>query len=115
MRANEISASGKSPLDIMSANMLYWYDRAVALSEQVRELLAAEQDASPAAADVVFKEMMIARENAQRCATDAAPFVHPRLQAIATQSLPSNETTIVKTIINNDQNDRSYRNDYRPV
>src|SRR4051794_28669335 len=73
-RANEINASGRSPLDVMAANMVYWYERANELSEQVRQLSAGEQDASRIAqADALLQQMIIARENAQRCAIDAAP------------------------------------------
>jgi len=53
-----------TPLDVMGANLDYWFNRALDAT-----LTEAEQWA--------------ARLRAQECAIAAAPYVHPRLQAIA--------------------------------
>ena len=57
----------RSPLDVMLENMTYWYELATKDGED---------------ADLARN----ARNMAQACARDAAPYVHPKLQAIAMQA-----------------------------
>lgn len=64
-RADAASLRKYSPLDVMLENMEYFYD-------------LAKKSSDPA-----DKEAVQARQIAQACAKEAAPYIHPRLTAIA--------------------------------
>lgn len=85
--AERAAAEGKTPLDVMLANMRH-FDRLAETAEDALSKLTAEAiaDMSP---DEQFKHLLAEvkktvgfRELAQTCARDSAPFVHPKLAAI---------------------------------
>lgn len=87
VRANEICASGQDPLSVMNENMLFWHEAASAMGERIKRMIEKDQlskEEQSALVDIL-SNFECARENAQRCAVDAAPYVHPKLQSIAMQ------------------------------
>jgi len=72
-----VAATGKTPLDVMLDNMR-WADKGAA------ELLTmlTEKGAKLPDGFILVRELMRLRELAQRCARDAAPYVHPRLSPV---------------------------------
>ena len=69
------SEDGTSPLGVMLANLTFYHNSAVALTEKlmlVADLLTPEKIAEGG------EDMM----QAQTCAVDAAPYVHPKLASI---------------------------------
>lgn len=99
-RANELTKDGETPLDVMVENMLFWHRSAQSMGERIQQLLEAvdgettEQLAERTRdASKVMEKFMLAQENSQRCAVDAAPYMHPRLQSIAINK------TVKKTVI----------------
>ncbi len=82
-KAHEISRSGKSPMDVMMNNMLFWFEHAQQLGEQLQLLVVQVDDPDArAAAFNLVKNFLASRENAQKCAVELAPYVHPKLAAI---------------------------------
>ena len=87
--------SGTSPLDTMLNNMDYWVDKADNLTEHVDETLDLLKNAAPEQLADMLKElnnsmkgMMAARDNAQKCAVEAAPYCHARLASITMEPAP---------------------------
>lgn len=81
--------TGKAPLDTMLNNMDYWVEKADELTERTEEVLDALTEAPVEQQIELLQElnksmkgMMAARENAQKCAVEAAPYCHPRLASI---------------------------------
>lgn len=63
---------GLTPLDVMLENLRHWHDRSADLEPEPSEL-----------GEHACEHMLhAARERAQQCAVDAAPYCHPRLAAI---------------------------------
>ena len=90
--AERATAEGKTPLEIMLANMMHFQQVALD-AEATLEGLTAEEFSGQIAADATpedqFKHLLAQvkktagfRQLAQDAARDAAPFVHPRLAAI---------------------------------
>ncbi len=126
-KANEICSTGKSPLDVMMRNMWFWDEHAQTLEQRIRVAMddlakpednAEESAAKLAAAKDLLKNFLSARQNAQSCAVDAAPYVHPRLQAI-TLKKKTEKTIIVEATLAPPTpgitEDRSYRDGYQNV
>lgn len=99
-KARELSAKGETPLDVMIDNMNFWRGRANDLTETMKTRLEdlSKFDISNPKQRAAFIEairefnkaatyMIAAREKAQSCAVDAAPYVHPRLTAVAVKDL----------------------------
>jgi hypothetical protein len=88
--AQEICDSGESPLHLMHENMLFWWKAATSLGERLNEIILGAEDDPETALDPearaeavkVLANFLAARDRAQACAVDAAPYCHPRLQAI---------------------------------
>lgn len=91
--AEKALATGKTPLEIMLDNMLHFQQVALDAEATLDGLTAAEfsegisPDASP---EDQFKFLLAQvkktagfRQSAQDCARDAAPYIHPKLSAIA--------------------------------
>lgn len=85
--AERAAAQGKTPLEIMLANMLHFHKLAESAESALAEMSADTLPALPP--EEQFKHLLAEvkkaaglREMAQTCARDAAPFVHPRLAAI---------------------------------
>jgi hypothetical protein len=82
-RAMELCANNESPLDVMFDNMLFWHRQSNDLGTKLKAIFGKikSEDDGRAAIDLV-RTLLSARENAQRCAVDCAPYVHARLQAV---------------------------------
>lgn len=85
--AEEIVKSGQSPLHIMWDNMIFWANQVGELTSDIRKMIVdCEDEEQRAEAFGMLKRMLLARENAQRCAVDMAPYCHPKLMAIETKN-----------------------------
>jgi hypothetical protein len=80
--ADNAVKKGRSPLDIMLKNMRFYDEKAESMLAVVESKLG---DKKVVAAEILalLQEMSNYRMSAQKCACDAAPFVHPKLSAIA--------------------------------
>jgi hypothetical protein len=82
----------------MQANMSFWHNEAAGLVERIKAVSAKEDDPEQRREIVaILRACLAARENAQRCAVDAAPYIHPKLQSVSTQQ--SEETLEVTMTI----------------
>jgi hypothetical protein len=72
---------GKTPLDIMLKNMRYYDDKAEAAMKWL-EAKMANAKSQPLEVIKLLTELSEYRMNAQKCAVEAAPYVHPRLATI---------------------------------
>lgn len=105
-RANELTKEGETPLDVMVQNMLFWHRSSQQMGEQINQLLQAVDGETPEQlvertrdATKIMAQFMAAQENAQKCAVDAAPYMHPRLQSIAIKK--SVTRTVIKMTMSN--------------
>jgi len=83
---DDIVRAGKLPLRVMINNMIFYDEKATFVQEEMEAALADHlKSFSPAKVERCL-ELMVklgdARMSAQKCACDAAPFLHPRLSAI---------------------------------
>lgn len=88
-KANEINSSGESPLDIMWDNMRFWWKHVRDLEPQLRAMVVNVQD--PEARKEAFSllgQLLTARQNAQVCAVDMAPYCHPKLATVTYEKDP---------------------------
>jgi hypothetical protein len=83
-RQAEVAASGVTPLEVMLANMRLYHRQA----EELLELLNAAE--SPEAKIQILGEASRCRQMAQKCATDAANYVHPKFASIQHGEDPDN-------------------------
>lgn len=84
-RANAygIATSGHSPVDVMLDNMLFWHGQVMKLANQVeRFIVDADSDESRAEAMRLLRTLLAAREQAQVCAVDLAPYIHAKLASV---------------------------------
>jgi hypothetical protein len=89
-KAIELALANRTPLDVMVDNMNFWWDKGKDLGEVLEQQLArissikGKEKVKQALSEVnkIATHFLAARENAQRCAVDAAPYVHPRFQSI---------------------------------
>lgn len=72
---------GAKPIEVMLDNMRFFHGRAEILLDQVVEKLNGHAQ-DPAIVEMLIK-LYDFRTHSQKCASDAAPYVHPRLSAIA--------------------------------
>jgi hypothetical protein len=74
---------GKTPLDIMIRNMLHYDEKADELMAEIIKALHFSKK-KPDAMELLdkLKALNDMRMQAQKCAVDAAPFVHPKLSNI---------------------------------
>jgi hypothetical protein len=89
-RAMELCANNESPLDVMFDNMLFWHRQSKDLGvklEAISGKIKSEDDRREAIS--LVRTLLSARENAQRCAVDCAPYVHAKLQAIQHEHSPT--------------------------
>ena len=86
-KAEELAAKNETPLDVMITNMMWWHKKAEKLGKQIEKMVADMNDPEERAEALdTIKSFIHCREHSQKCAVDAAPYVHPRLQAIAVQT-----------------------------
>ena len=68
----------------MLDNMRFWDETASRLTERMRALLVDVRDpVQRRKAVALVGQTLEARERSQECARDVAPFIHPRLAAVA--------------------------------
>jgi hypothetical protein len=102
-KADELSHKNETPLDVMIDNMNFWRGKATELSDEMQRRMdeISKLDISDAAQRDKFVELMkefnkiatamlAARAESQKCAVDAAPYVHPRFQSIAIKHTQTN-------------------------
>jgi hypothetical protein len=77
-RQAQVAATGKTPLEIMLENARWAYDKALKLTA----MLSGPEAPQGEEAQVLMQEILKFRDAAQRYASAAAPYVHPRLAAI---------------------------------
>jgi hypothetical protein len=83
---------GDQPIDVMIRNMRWWANEADMLTERLQSWIQQAREmpvVDPEALQELLKLMNkvgFARDKAQECAISAAPYMHPRLQAIALQA-----------------------------
>jgi hypothetical protein len=79
----ELCANHESPLDVMFENLLFWHKHSRKLGLKLDAICRKiKNDDERREAMSVARMFLSARENAQRCAVDCAPYVHAKLQAI---------------------------------
>jgi hypothetical protein len=67
----------------MVENMLFFHEKAANLGLQLAELVVTETDAETRANLVkLVRELLNAREQSQKCAVDAAPYIHAKLASL---------------------------------
>ncbi|MBR1155641.1 hypothetical protein [Bradyrhizobium sp. JYMT SZCCT0428] len=80
--ADEALAAGITPLEVMLQNMRFYHSEAETILAELLKRLA-EGEAKPEQLISAMKELGSFKEKAQRCAVDAAPFLHPHLSAVS--------------------------------
>lgn len=98
--ANEIVASGFTPIHVMHDNMRFFFEKGERLTTRLEHMLAQTREDQVVNAER-FHEMIAllhkintARQLAEQCAVDLAPYVHPRLSSIALQNGLTDPITI---------------------
>lgn len=83
--ADRAIQEGVHPLEVMLDNMRFYHERMAVLQTAVVAKVSKVSLKSKEAMELLneFKELGEARMKAQACAVDAAPYVHPRLSAVA--------------------------------
>jgi hypothetical protein len=82
-RAMQLCADKESPLDVMFDNMLFWHRQSRDLGAKLDAICGKIKNEDDRREAMSLARMFLsARENAQRCAVDCAPYVHARLQAV---------------------------------
>lgn len=111
--ANKAIAS-KSPLDVMLENMLFWHQRGDALTLELETVLLGKDDRTyqKHLAEKIFDALVEARENSQRCAVAAAPYVHAKLKPVQPRGEPTNVKITTELPPLRKGEDRSYREGY---
>ena len=84
MNAIQKAAEGVSPVEVMLGNMRFWTAQTIKMTEDLKKLVvSATNEDERKEAFSLLKQMLACRENAERCAVDAAPYCHPRLANIS--------------------------------
>jgi hypothetical protein len=94
-RAMQLCANNESPLDVMFDNMLFWHRQSRDLGAKLDTIcgkIKNEDDRREAIS--LVRTLLSARENAQWCAVDCAPYVHAKLQAVHHEHSPSGRYVI---------------------
>ena len=82
-RAMQLCADKESPLDVMFSNMIFWHRQSKDLGAKLSAIFRKiKDDDDRREAMSVARNFLSAREAAQRCAVDCAPYVHAKLQAV---------------------------------
>jgi hypothetical protein len=90
-----VAASGRTPLDVMLDNMR-WADQEAA--KILAKLLSPDAPTDTTELLETIKTLLRLRERAAEWAKDAAPYVHPRLAAIAHRHVDANGQPLTPTI-----------------
>ena len=89
-RQAEVAASGVTPLEVMLDNMRSAYRRALELEKQLEDLRPEELEPRLQLMGEIARQRLIA----QKCAADAANYVHPKLAAISRGNDPDHPLVI---------------------
>lgn len=76
--SNEAIEDGVVPLEVMLDNMRFYHEKAVVLQTAIVKDIGKKP---PMELLEALKELGSFRDSAQKCAVDAAPYVHPRLSS----------------------------------
>src|SRR5437016_3860909 len=79
--ADEALAEGVTPIEVMLENMRFYHSESDKLLATI--IAGVENGKSPASLVEALSKLMWFRAEAQKCAVDAAPYLHPRLSSIA--------------------------------
>lgn len=101
-------AEGAAPLEVMLKNMRF-YD--IEADKAFQQFLVSQGTMSDDEFATSLKNLAMLRDKAQMCAVDAAPYVHPKLAAIALRSETFEKVEVTMTLSNSksEDEDRSYR------
>ena len=117
----EIVNTGQAPLDIMLRNMMFWDEAAHQLKEQIEATMQDIRDAVASGdlaedllkrAKDLLSSHLSAREKAQGCAVDAAPYVHPRMMSIQMKKA-GGKKIVVKASLGASKAEEGVNRDYR--
>jgi hypothetical protein len=84
----KIDLSAAMPVEVMLDNMRWAQLRAQAVADKIAEV---ESETGRTADPALYKLMMGFRGMAQQCAEGAAPYLHPRLAAVANLDPPNED------------------------
>jgi hypothetical protein len=89
-RAMQLGADKESPLDVMFSNMIFWHRQSKDLGAKLDAICGKIKNEDDRLEAMGLARMFLsARENAQRCAVDCAPYVHAKLQAVQHEHGPA--------------------------
>jgi len=101
------------PLDVMIENMIHFQDEARHLQDQMADVLL---EFNRQFSEEGMKEILTllsqcgdSRMKAQKCAADSAPFIHPKLSAIAVSASPPNHPRDIR----DDSPDDNFAEEFR--
>lgn len=119
VRAVEIIKTGNAPLDVMLRNMWFWDAHAETMRESIEKTMEdLREGASEELVDKLkgmLKGFLEAKQNAQGCAVDAAPYVHTKFQSVAVKTEKKSILEIRASLpatAASKKEDRSYRDGY---
>ena len=93
--AERAKAEGITPLEVMLDNMRFAHEKAGEILAEIIGFKPEEKpDLSPEQALETFKELIRFRMIAQDAAKDAAPYIHPRLNAVTHKGDPDNPVEV---------------------
>jgi hypothetical protein len=75
------------PLEVMLTNMHFYHNHSEQFFADLGKLMA-DRHATPDQLLRVMDKFLACRANAQKCAVDAAPYVHPKLSAVRVEAQP---------------------------
>lgn len=83
-RTDEEIRKGILPIQVMLENMRWYHEKA---HDLLADILAAQEKKQLSEDHIIaLAKVYDYRNNAQKCAADAAPFVHPKLSSVAVTS-----------------------------
>lgn len=93
---NKIVEAGLTPLAVMTENMEFWHHQALEIGERFKSMVVdVENSDSVALAIKLMEKFFEARKMSQVCAVDAAPYIHPKLQAVTVKQEGSAKVVVV--------------------
>ena len=84
----KIDLDAAMPVEVMLDNMRWAQARAQAVADEIAEV---ERETGKTADPALYKLMLGLRGMAQQCAEGAAPYLHPRLAAVANLDPPNED------------------------
>ena len=97
-RATKLAKQGLAPLDVMLGNMVFWMQQSKRFETLLEGLVVTEDDPDARRrAYTLLGNFLDARQNAQACAVDAAPYCHAKLANITVEDADSNARDVVIT------------------